>query len=147
MWQDWGKFTEADVHHQYAIALKTPAYRNVNIEENVKVYIQLYRPNDNAISEPVEFRYKPSYSASSNRKRPRVTSYESSDIPLVITERNKYVPYIQTPSNNSCNSQSDSDCDLDQILSDLFRNYPLSDPLLNSEGIISTSSITLLQIF
>lgn len=35
IWEDWGKFTEADVHHQYAIALKTPPYRKTNIEESV----------------------------------------------------------------------------------------------------------------
>lgn len=37
IWEDWGKFTEADVHHQYAIALKTPPYRKTNIEESVSV--------------------------------------------------------------------------------------------------------------
>lgn len=35
VWEDWGKFTEADVHHQYAIALKTPPYRTTNIDETV----------------------------------------------------------------------------------------------------------------
>lgn len=35
IWEDWGKFTEADVHHQYAIALKTPPYRKPNIDESV----------------------------------------------------------------------------------------------------------------
>lgn len=35
IWEDEGKFTEADVHHQYAIALKTPAYRKPSIEESV----------------------------------------------------------------------------------------------------------------
>lgn len=38
VWEDWGKFTEADVHHQYAIALKTPSYRSQNIEETVRFY-------------------------------------------------------------------------------------------------------------
>lgn len=35
VWEDEGKFTEADVHHQYAIALKTPPYRKPSIEESV----------------------------------------------------------------------------------------------------------------
>lgn len=34
-WEDWGRFTEADVHHQYAIALKTPPYKKTNIDESV----------------------------------------------------------------------------------------------------------------
>lgn len=41
IWEDWGKFTEADVHHQYAIALKTPPYRKTNIEESVSTKEQL----------------------------------------------------------------------------------------------------------
>lgn len=35
MWEDWGRFSEADVHHQYAIALKTPPYRSKDIEKSV----------------------------------------------------------------------------------------------------------------
>lgn len=35
VWENFGRFTEADVHHQYAIALKTPPYRRTNIDENV----------------------------------------------------------------------------------------------------------------
>lgn len=38
IWEDYGKFTEADVHHQYAIALKTPPYRKHSIEESVSRY-------------------------------------------------------------------------------------------------------------
>lgn len=37
IWEDHGRFTEADVHHQYAIALKTPPYRKTNIEESVSM--------------------------------------------------------------------------------------------------------------
>lgn len=37
IWEDWGRFTEADVHHQYAIALKTPPYRKHNIDESVRL--------------------------------------------------------------------------------------------------------------
>lgn len=39
LWEDWGKFTEADVHHEYTIALKTPPYRSQNIEETVRFNI------------------------------------------------------------------------------------------------------------
>lgn len=38
IWEDWGKFTEADVHHQYAIALKTPPYHKTNIDESVRIH-------------------------------------------------------------------------------------------------------------
>ncbi|XP_031633420.1 nuclear factor NF-kappa-B p110 subunit-like isoform X2 [Contarinia nasturtii] len=130
IWEDWGKFTEADVHHQYAIALKTPPYREVSIDESVKVYIQLYRPGDEAISEPVEFRYKPcvNFNLNMNRKRPRVASFYDSDIPVVVAENafvrnpsDSYVPQMDNTSN---------DTDIDQIISDLFSNSPneLLDP-------------------
>lgn len=39
IWEDWGKFTEADVHHQYAIALKTPPYFKTNIDESVRTFL------------------------------------------------------------------------------------------------------------
>ncbi|ERL93901.1 hypothetical protein D910_11187 [Dendroctonus ponderosae] len=42
VWQGWGKFSELDVHHQYAIVFKTPMYdRNPNITQPVKVYMEL----------------------------------------------------------------------------------------------------------
>lgn len=83
VWQDYGVFSEADVHHQYAIAFKTPAYHNKDITEPVEVLMQLYRPKDKCQSEPVPFKYKPRLNIS--RKRPRVCSGQiSSEIPTVV---------------------------------------------------------------
>ena len=59
-WSDYGRFSELDVHHQYAIVFKTPPYKNTDIEENVEVYIKLERPTDGDSSESVTFCYKPS---------------------------------------------------------------------------------------
>lgn len=42
IWEDFGKFSEADVHHQYAIALKTPPYKDINITEYVNYFIFLF---------------------------------------------------------------------------------------------------------
>lgn len=42
IWEDYGRFTEADVHHQYAIALKTPPYRNASIEASVSNALVAY---------------------------------------------------------------------------------------------------------
>lgn len=39
IWQANGLFSEADVHHQYGIALKTPPYRKSDIEENVSCIV------------------------------------------------------------------------------------------------------------
>lgn len=83
VWQDWGVFSEADVHHQYAIAFKTPSYHNKDITEPVEVLMQLYRPRDKCQSEPVPFKYKPRLNIS--RKRPRVSSGQiSTEIPTVV---------------------------------------------------------------
>lgn len=89
IWQDWGTFSEADVHHQYAIAFKTPPYRNKDITEPAEVMMQLFRPRDKCQSEPVPFKYKPRpgmlAAASSSRKRQRVHSGNiSSEIPTTV---------------------------------------------------------------
>lgn len=57
-WQE--KATLVDVHHQYAIVIKTPAYKNVNIKEPVNVFMELYRSKDGCRSKPIDFRYIPS---------------------------------------------------------------------------------------
>uniref|UniRef100_A0A182LVB2 RHD domain-containing protein n=2 Tax=Anopheles culicifacies TaxID=139723 RepID=A0A182LVB2_9DIPT len=92
VWQEMAIFSEADVHHQYAIAFKTPPYRNKDITEPVEVHMQLFRPRDRCQSEPVLFKYKPrpgmmvpSGSGSGSRKRLRISSGNvSSEIPTVI---------------------------------------------------------------
>uniref|UniRef100_A0A182YJK6 Uncharacterized protein n=1 Tax=Anopheles stephensi TaxID=30069 RepID=A0A182YJK6_ANOST len=92
VWQEMAIFSEADVHHQYAIAFKTPPYRNKDITEPVEVHMQLYRPRDRCQSEPVLFKYKPrpgmmvpGSSGSGSRKRLRISSGNiSSEIPTVI---------------------------------------------------------------
>lgn len=114
LWEDWGRFSEADVHHQFAIALKTPPYREMNIDKNVSendtrnsfavnandfyspfqvnVFVQLYRPGDESYSDPVPFRYKPSDSyVNSSRKRPRFASgYSSAEIPESVYKMNAF---------------------------------------------------------
>lgn len=85
VWHDWGVFTEIDVHHQYAIALKTPPYRNVDITAPVDVFIQLIRPSDDDYSEPMPFKYKPRESLNSRkRQRENPLSFNSSELPLVL---------------------------------------------------------------
>jgi hypothetical protein len=39
IWEDFGEFSENNVHHQYGISFKTPAYRNPNISLDVEVSI------------------------------------------------------------------------------------------------------------
>ncbi|KAJ6616024.1 Nuclear factor NF-kappa-B p110 subunit, partial [Pseudolycoriella hygida] len=120
VWEDWGRFSEVDVHHQYAIALRTPPYRDKDVEEMVHCFIQLVRPSDQCVSDPKPFRYKPTRAVVS-RKRARVnTPYNSAELPTTINEAqtisaefNKSA-IIADVTNPKFNSQSEN---LDSLLS------------------------------
>lgn len=92
----------------------------------VKVFIQLYRPGDDAASAPVEFRYKPSCNMNYNRKRPRISS-EYSDIPIVVTET-----YNESSVPQISNANMSDNCNFDD-LSELFDNVDNFVPF-TSEG-------------
>lgn len=57
----WAVIDKEDlyVHHQVGIKFKTPPYHNPNIVGPVQTYMQLRRPSDQAISEPVLFEFYP----------------------------------------------------------------------------------------
>ncbi|XP_074532651.1 proto-oncogene c-Rel isoform X2 [Halichoeres trimaculatus] len=58
-WEAKGSFSQADVHRQVAIVFKTPPYYNTSIIESITVQMQLRRPSDQEVSEPMDFRYLP----------------------------------------------------------------------------------------
>ncbi|KAI5625079.1 proto-oncogene c-Rel, partial [Silurus asotus] len=58
-WEARGSFSQADVHRQVAIVFRTPAYCDISITSPVTVHMQLRRPTDQEVSEPMEFRYLP----------------------------------------------------------------------------------------
>ncbi|TNM93404.1 hypothetical protein fugu_001580 [Takifugu bimaculatus] len=72
-WEGKGTFSQADVHRQVAIVFRTPPYRDANISEPIRVKMQLRRPSDREVSEPVDFQYLPAdpdeYRLSEKRKR------------------------------------------------------------------------------
>lgn len=47
------------VHHQHAISFLTPKYREIDIRQPRKTFLQLYRPSDKKSSEPIEFEFVP----------------------------------------------------------------------------------------
>ena len=53
------EMTQRDVWLQYAIVIRTPAYRNTRIKQPVTVQFQLRRPSDGEASEPKPFQYIP----------------------------------------------------------------------------------------
>ncbi|XP_075452303.1 proto-oncogene c-Rel [Ascaphus truei] len=57
-WEAKGTFSQADVHRQVAIVFKIPAFCN-HITEPTTVKMQLRRPSDQEVSEPMDFRYLP----------------------------------------------------------------------------------------
>lgn len=99
VWEAFATFRESDVHHQYAIVCRTPAYRDKNIDKNVDVFIELVRPSDDERSyPPVTFRYKPSNAVISRKRRRTCSSFNSSsasnsgslssgDIPKTVQEQ------------------------------------------------------------
>ncbi|XP_055074404.1 transcription factor p65 [Misgurnus anguillicaudatus] len=58
-WESKGSFSQADVHRQVAIVFRTPPYRDTNLTEPVRVKMQLRRPSDREVSEPMDFQYLP----------------------------------------------------------------------------------------
>ncbi|KAG8437863.1 hypothetical protein GDO86_008529 [Hymenochirus boettgeri] len=58
-WESRGIFSQADVHRQVAIVFKTPPFQDPGIRQSVKVQMQLRRPSDKEVSEPMEFQYLP----------------------------------------------------------------------------------------
>ncbi|KAM8940101.1 putative transcription factor p65 homolog [Pelodytes ibericus] len=58
-WEARGSFSQADVHRQVAIVFRTPPYQDQDIRQPVKVQMQLRRPSDKEVSEPMEFQYLP----------------------------------------------------------------------------------------
>lgn len=91
IWSDYGRFSDLDVHHQYAIVFKTPPYKSLDIDRQMKVFIELQRPSDGARSEPKDFTYIPC-EITLGRKRARSSSncysssnFSSDELPLTIS--------------------------------------------------------------
>ncbi|XP_051468947.1 proto-oncogene c-Rel isoform X1 [Apus apus] len=57
-WEAKGSFSQADVHRQVAIVFRTPPFQR-DITEPITVKMQLRRPSDQEVSEPMDFRYLP----------------------------------------------------------------------------------------
>ncbi|XP_065156325.1 nuclear factor NF-kappa-B p110 subunit-like isoform X2 [Atheta coriaria] len=123
IWSADAKFHESDVHHQYAIVVKTPPYRNPHIDEPTKgVFVALFRPSDGECSEPRGFTYTPD--RTSKRKRPRYDADLSSssmslsmEIPPVILNMDH--PTLASEELLKHAPQVNSD-DFNRLLPDMF---------------------------
>ncbi|KYN17918.1 hypothetical protein ALC57_09800 [Trachymyrmex cornetzi] len=98
IWIDYGRFSELDVHHQYAMVFRTPPYKDRYIISPKEVFIQLERPSDSYCSEPIKFTYKPT-DRMIGRKRTRVSHSNSAELVQALTFNND-MPLTNTPSSN-----------------------------------------------
>ncbi|XP_015438643.1 PREDICTED: nuclear factor NF-kappa-B p110 subunit [Dufourea novaeangliae] len=101
IWCAYGRFSELDVHHQFAIVFRTPPYRDQNITSSKEVFIQLERPSDSDCSEPMNFTYKPSDRVI-GRKRQRMSHSGSTELSYILPTFNV------EPGNISANLSGDS---------------------------------------
>lgn len=92
-WEGWGEFKLKDIHHQYAIAFRTPPYVTKDIDNPVKVFLQLMRPSDGHRSTPIAFHYIPNVSnvnnLVTNKKRKIEQSKEFCDYMQTFEEQQR----------------------------------------------------------
>ncbi|KAK7498584.1 hypothetical protein BaRGS_00010244 [Batillaria attramentaria] len=84
-WEAYGNFSPLDVHRQYAIVFKTPAYYNANIDKAVNVMIMLQRKTDCEVSEAKAFTYYPQ-----NRDKDLIARKKRKKLPLDSTFNYSY---------------------------------------------------------
>ncbi|XP_032538931.1 proto-oncogene c-Rel isoform X1 [Chiroxiphia lanceolata] len=101
-WEAKGSFSQADVHRQVAIVFRTPPFLK-DITEPVTVKMQLRRPSDQEVSEPMDFRYLPDekdpYGNKAKRQRSTLALQKlMQDCGSNTTERPKVTPFpVVTP--------------------------------------------------
>ncbi|NXI59898.1 REL protein, partial [Chloroceryle aenea] len=100
-WEAKGSFSQADVHRQVAIVFRTPPFLK-DITEPVTVKMQLRRPSDQEVSEPMDFRYLPDekdpYGNKAKRQRSTLAWQKfMQDYGPNTTERPKVTPFSAVP--------------------------------------------------
>ncbi|KFQ23554.1 Proto-oncogene c-Rel, partial [Merops nubicus] len=101
-WEAKGSFSQADVHRQVAIVFRTPPFLR-DITEPVTVKMQLRRPSDQEVSEPMDFRYLPDekdpYGNKAKRQRSTLAWQKLiQDCGSNPTERPKATPFSTVPA-------------------------------------------------
>uniref|UniRef100_A0A8C4QSP4 Nuclear factor of kappa light polypeptide gene enhancer in B-cells 2 (p49/p100) n=2 Tax=Eptatretus burgeri TaxID=7764 RepID=A0A8C4QSP4_EPTBU len=90
-WEGFANFGPIDVHRQFAIVFKTPAYSNSEITSPVRVDVELVRQSDSMTSDPKHFTYYPKAEDKKEvaRKRRKMhatyVNYLNNDLPLANT--------------------------------------------------------------
>ncbi|XP_030763617.1 embryonic polarity protein dorsal-like [Sitophilus oryzae] len=98
VWSAKADFLQHQVHKHHAIWFKTPRYKTLDVTESVKVFIQLYRPSDQATSEPLPFELLPANSVDDHFKRKRAR-LDHTDVMNQLTDQDRMAmeQTLQTP--------------------------------------------------
>ncbi|XP_059474830.1 nuclear factor NF-kappa-B p110 subunit-like isoform X2 [Neocloeon triangulifer] len=91
IWEDFAKFGEADVHHQYGIVFNTPPYRDQSIDNDVEVLFELVRPKDNQRSEPLAFIYRPAEECPGKKRKFNIDEELNIVAPKTTNSLNQYL--------------------------------------------------------
>ena len=67
-----GHFSPNDVHHQYGIALTTPAFPHLNVTYKVEAQMYLHKKSDGITSMPVPFYFCPQFEE--QEKKPMIVA-------------------------------------------------------------------------
>ncbi|XP_070156251.1 nuclear factor NF-kappa-B p110 subunit isoform X2 [Polyergus mexicanus] len=126
IWTDYGRFSELDVHHQYAMVFRTPPYKDLYITSPREVFIQLERPSDSDCSEAIKFTYKPS-DRMIGRKRTRVSYSNSGELAQMTF--NPDMPLINTSVTNvpSSNESTEISKEIKKMLEDRCSSSEFKD--------------------
>ncbi|XP_031771859.1 embryonic polarity protein dorsal-like isoform X2 [Apis florea] len=84
VWEGFGDFQPAHVHKQVSIRFKTSSYHTQEIEEPVPVHIQLKRPSDGALSEPLPFLMLPLSPDDPNSLRRKKRKINNNNLNMVL---------------------------------------------------------------
>lgn len=98
---------------------RTPPYKNLDIEEKVKVFIELVRPSDHARSEPKEFLYTPSGSVRAGVKRQRQQTESSSSSYSGLKYSSGEIPTTVQSLTKSMKCLSSNSLDLQEAMKDV----------------------------
>ncbi|KAL3274556.1 hypothetical protein HHI36_015937 [Cryptolaemus montrouzieri] len=79
VWEGYGQFKPSNIHKNVAISFRPPRYQDQDVQEPVKVFIQLRRPSNGELSEPLPFQFLPL----PDRKRKRL---KFADMPRLMNQ-------------------------------------------------------------
>lgn len=99
LWENFGRFAPNQVHKQTAIWFEPPPYHRVDIIETVKVCIQLRRPSDGIVSEPLAFYYQP-LDEELRRKKCRINEASFSEVKHECSYAVKTIPPVNQETSN-----------------------------------------------